>query len=114
MRFLCTIALIVGSFFLNNSFAQDNIQLTRKLNRLTNAENNVYRLPYEKAYIRSTILPEVNIKKEELAPNYPDLTGLSSTEVQALQSQWIINFPEEFDKYTQFLDVYVRSHFNSL
>ncbi len=90
-------------------YLSDGIPLERKLRRLKNAENHIAQLPFERDVLRSEIIPGIETKRKELAPNYPDLKEIFGTEKDQLQEDWIMHHIDEFDAYILYLETYLRS-----
>lgn len=115
MRSLMLTALVLFSICnISSVVAQSSqgyeIPLERKLTRIQNAENDLYRLPVDKMLIRNTILPEVEAKKLEIAPNYPtDAIRLGGNKAELL-SNWINTYPSEYDSFVLYLEILIRSY----
>ncbi len=109
-----TILLLSILFFVvpfnNISFSQEEVPIDRKLNRLNNLENGIYKLPFDKNHIRTVIVPEIEEQRNILAPNYPDVLHKYNEEKNNLLKNWIENYPSEYEVYVDYLQTYLRSH----
>lgn len=112
--------LSISSNILNNSGEYSNSQfngqlldeipLSRKVRRMISLENGVYRLPFTKEHIREVVLSEINIQREILAPNFPDIRNVFNEEKEAILATWIASFPLEYDNFSLYLQTYLRSN----
>ena len=73
-------------------------------------ENGIYKLPFTKEHIREIILTEINLQREALAPNFPNLRNVYNEEKEAVLATWIASFPTEYDNFSLYLQTYLRSN----
>lgn len=94
-----------------NGISQD-LSPERKLYYLENTEKKIFELPYDPEYIRLNLIPEIHIKRHELAPHYPKRENLerNSEVIHQAYISWIELYPEEYDAYLNYLEIYIRNH----
>lgn len=111
---LLTTLVLIAFFNTELVFAQSQsnyeIPLERKITRILNAENDLYRLPVDKMHLRNTILPEVETKKLEVASHYPTKEIQEGGDKILLVSNWINSYPVEYDSFVLYLEILVRSY----
>ena len=95
--------------YINSQFL-DEIPLSRKVRRMISLENGIYKLPFTKEHIREIILTEINLQREALAPNFPNLRNVYNEEKEAVLATWIASFPTEYDNFSLYLQTYLRSN----
>lgn len=112
-KFLLLLMLFLFNFQFNGisqTESEADKIMNRKITRLMNAERDVYRLPLDKDYIRQTVIPEVLVHRNELAPHYPIQVTNSEEEKKILIKDWIINYEAEYQNYIAYFEAYLRSY----
>lgn len=109
--------LLFGVLFIFNSlnsYSQELLteeQLSRKVIRLQNAERDLYRLPFEKSFIRETLAPEVLENRNELAPHFPNTPSASKEIREERLRDWIVQYEQEYSDFIRYFEIFIRSHF---
>lgn len=86
------------------------VPLSRKVSRLLNCEKKMYALPLDAQQIRTVVVPEVTAQRLVLAPNYPDTEGVFGVQKENLISDWISNYPSEYESFISYFESYLRNH----
>lgn len=112
MKLLLTsmMTLLMVSFVAFNTSAQNEITTHRKVVRLLKAEHDIYNLGFDKNYVETTILPEVEQNKSLLAPHYPELLTNNPDDKYAALSQWIEEYQNEYEAFATYYETLVRSY----
>gem|GEM_PF-6285299 len=106
----CMMTFVMASFFAFNSSAQSEITTHRKVVRLLKAEHDIYNLGFDKNYVETTILPEINQNRTLLAPNYPELLTNNPDDKYAALTIWVEEHENEFDAFVLYYETLVRSY----
>jgi hypothetical protein len=109
-KLLTTTLIFLIVSFLNISFSQDEIDLDRKVDKILNYQNDIYRLPFDAQHIRTVVIPEIDSKKATIAPNFPDTRNIFNDELKDIIRIWIQNFPSEYVAYEKYLETFIRSN----
>lgn len=111
------ITFILGILFLFISFSsisQDLFteeQLNRKVLRLFNAERDLYRLPFEKTFIRESLVPDVIENRNAMAPHFPNSPSISKEIREERLKEWIVEYYDEYTTFIDYFESFIRSHF---
>lgn len=95
----------------NLAYSQQELPVERKYKQLQLTENQLFKLPYDFEIIKNEFYPEVLTSRENLAPNYPDISQLPRTQEARDNAfiNWINEFPGEYQAYFDFLSQYITS-----
>ena len=79
-----------------------------ELNRVHKA---VFELPFDEAYIKETLVPEIEAQRQVIAPNFPavELDG-SDLPLSDAFSTWYAAHQAEFMPYIQYVDQFIIAH----
>src|SRR5688572_4912085 len=95
---------------------QDRQQIAYEnmVSQLRKLHGDIYALPYDGEYIRTTIIPEVNSQRAVLAPHYPERNSYGDSADMAYQQlrNWFDTYPAECSAYIDYLIAYIANHSN--
>ena len=80
-----------------------------RLNRMHALNQGVYRLDFSKEYIRNTIIPQTHTERAILAPHYPQTDHIFGAQLDELLTNWILEYPQEYEDYKSYLEHFLRS-----
>jgi len=107
------------SFIPRDSFDfidQDRIEVgfNNMMTELTRVHKAVYSLPFEYDYIKNTLMVEVEAKKLEIAPHFPNRSSYGDNTALGHQlfKEWYLTYPSECSAYIAFLDQFILAHSN--
>jgi len=82
------------------------------MSELSRVHKAVFDLPFTYDYIKGTLMPEIETKRQIIAPHYPSrqVTGDNQELVYEAFKQWNLEYPQEFVDYIQYVDQFVADH----
>lgn len=106
--FVSVVLFSTISFCQNNQ--DQNPETARKIRHILKVESRIPELPVGLDELNDQILPEIAIKRNELAPNMPNHDALYGQELLDTMGAWIESYSEEYYAYTAYLESICRSH----
>lgn len=88
---------------------EESASLEHKLKRVHALNQGVYNLDFPKEYIRNTLVPQTQAQRATLAPHYPQTDHIFGAQLDALLTNWIIEYPQEYEGYRSYLEDFLRS-----
>ncbi len=91
----------------------DNVKQDRRQNEfeymmseLQRVHKALYSLPFSYDYIKENLVPQVEAKKKEIAPHFPNRSdyGNDAEKGNQLFKEWFLTYPNEWRVYVAFLD----------
>lgn len=111
MNTLLKLLALVLVLFANASVHAQNetASIEHRLKRMHALNQGVYNLDFPKEYIRSTIVPQTQAQRANLAPHYPQTDHIFGAQLDALLTNWINEYPQEYEDYRSYLEGFLRS-----
>lgn len=111
ITFILGILFFFTSFFTISQEIQTEEQLNRKVQRILNAERDLYRLPFEKTFIRESLVPEVIENRNTMAPHFPNTPSASKEIKEERLRDWVVEYEGEYVTFIEYFEAFIRSHF---
>lgn len=82
---------------------------------LSTLHHAVFDLPYDYEYIKVTLMGEIEQKRKEIAPHFPDRsqTGSDADLIDEAFRSWYALYPDEAMAYIDYLRSFIRNHKSS-
>lgn len=76
------------------------------MSELQRVHKGLYSLPFSYDYIKENLVPQVETKKKEIAPHFPNRSdyGNDAEKGNQLFKEWFLTYPNEWKVYVAFLD----------
>lgn len=79
------------------------------MSELQRVHKALYSLPYNYDYIKENLVVQVEAKKKEIAPHFPNRSdyGTDHEKGNQLFKEWYSTYPSEWRSYIKFLDQFI-------
>jgi hypothetical protein len=104
------IAIVTSAMAFSQTSSNQDVEMSRKIRRILRVESRFAELPVSISVLEDEIYPLISLKKQELAPNYPEHSSLSSDSLLYVVKEWINQYPSEYETYVLFLEKTYRSY----